>query len=69
MAFDTLLVKAVEGLLSFQIQSTIDRSTDFVWLCWYASATAFLIYARNQTNTFRHHLQQKGFKWRLILYR
>ena len=28
MAFDTLLVKAAEGLLSFQIQSTIDRSTD-----------------------------------------
>ena len=30
MAFDTLRVKAVEGLLSFQMQSTIDRSTDFV---------------------------------------
>ena len=44
---------AVEGLLSFQMQSIIDRSTDFVWLCWYASATAVLIYAWNQTNTFR----------------
>ena len=53
MAFDTLHVKAVEGLLSFQIQSTIDRSTDFVWLWCYASATAALIYARNQTDTFR----------------
>ena len=30
MAFDILYVKAVEGLLSFQIQSTIDRATDFV---------------------------------------
>ena len=53
MEFDTLQVKAVEGLLSFQIQSTIDRSTDFVSLCWYASVTAVLIYARNQTNTSR----------------
>ena len=42
-----ILVKAVEGLLSFQIQSTIDRSTDFAWLCWNASATAVLIYTRN----------------------
>ena len=30
MRFDTPQVKAVEGLLSFQIQSTIDQSMDFV---------------------------------------
>ena len=40
-------VKAVEGLLSFQIQSTIDRSTDL------RLTSAVLIYVRNQTNTFR----------------
>ena len=28
-AFDALQVKAVEGSLSFQMQFTIDRSTDF----------------------------------------
>ena len=41
-----------EGWLSFQIQSAIDRSMDFAWLC-YASATTLLIYASNKTNTFR----------------
>ena len=41
-----------EGWLSFQIQSAIDPSMDFAWLC-YASATTLLIYASNKTNTFR----------------
>ena len=53
----SLQVKAVEGLLSFHIQSAIDRlinrSFFLTFSCYYASTTTLLIYARNQTNTFR----------------
>ena len=46
----TLQVKAMEGLLSVQMQSAIDR-TLFDFVAMPASATTLLIYERNQTNT------------------
>ena len=42
MAFDTLLVKAVEGLLSFQIQSTIDNGLCLTLLVCECNSSSYL---------------------------